>query len=251
MPSSQVTNIPTDRPRTRVLRRAVMVVAAVFLFLIGIAAVKVGPLLFEPNHYAGTPSIEQNASYRDQALLSRAWTLPAAAAYRRGGFEFQRNPSFCGPTSIANVARSLGLRIDQKQVIAGTRYEPWFGILLGGLTLDEAANLLALRLGRPVQTVRAPGLARFRMLLRRTNDPGVRIIANFHRGPLFGRGHGHLSPILGYLEREDRVLVGDVNADYRPFLVSSERLLQAIDTIDSETGRPRGLIVASGLEPQT
>jgi hypothetical protein len=247
MASSDVAVSP-GRPRRASVRRPILLaIAAVLLTLAGIAAARIGPLLFAPNRYAGTPSIEQTASYRDPGLLSRAWALPAAAAYRRGGFVYQSNPSFCGPASIANVIRSLGGRMNQEQVVANTRYEPWFGILLGGLTLDEAADLLALRLKRRVQPVRAPDLATFRALLRRSNDPSVRMIVNFHRGPLFGRGHGHLSPILGYLEREDLVLVGDVNADYRPFLVSSERLLGAMRPVDSETGQARGLIVASGL----
>lgn len=225
------------------VRRLLYAVGATLLALVLLAAVTIGPLLLEPNRYEGTPSIKLRPDYRDTALMRRAWSLPAAQAYRRGGFEYQRNPSFCGPASVANVLRSLGARADQGRVIDGTRYEPWFGILVGGLTLDELADLLRHRLGRPVQVVRDPTLVQFRALLRRANDPSVRVIANFHRGPLFGRGHGHFSPILGYLEREDLVLVGDVNDDYRPFLVSSERLWRATDTIDRETGRERGLLV--------
>ena len=75
------------------------------------------------------------------------------------------------------------------------------------------------------------------------NNPRYRIIANFHRGPLFGRGHGHFSPLLAYLPDRDLVLVGDVNAAYRPFLVSTDRLWRAVDTVDPETGKKRGLAV--------
>ena len=236
---------------SRLARRLAIALGVLLLALVGLAAVEIGPLLFAPNQYAGTPSIERNPVYRDAALLRRAWALPVALAYRRGGFEYQNNPSFCGPTSVANVLRSLGVSANQTDVIAGTRYDPWFGVLLGGLTLDQAADLLALRLDGPVQTARGLDAARFRTFLRRSNDPEVRIIANFHRGPLFGRGHGHLSPILGYLEREDLVLVGDVNAAYRPFLVPSEKLLAAINTIDDATGRGRGLIIANvGASPR-
>ncbi|HYD84443.1 MAG TPA: phytochelatin synthase family protein, partial [Opitutus sp.] len=55
-------------------------------------------------------------------------------------------------------------------------------------------------------------------------------------------GHGHISPILGYLPEEDLVFVGDVNARFRPFLVPSERLLEAMNTTDTSTGRSRGLL---------
>ena len=66
---------------------------------------------------------------------------------------------------------------------------------------------------------------------------------NFHRGPLFGIGHGHFSPILGYLADEDLVFVGEVNHDYMPFVVSSARLFDAMNTVDSASGLKRGLLV--------
>lgn len=233
------------RPPLRTfVRRLLILAAAAFAAFLVLVAVKIGPLLLAPNHYAGTPSIELRSDYRDPALMRRAWEFPVARQYRRGGFVFQRNPSFCGPASVANLLRSMGVRADQREVIDGTRFDPWFGVLIGGLTLDELAELLATRLDRPVRIARNASLPQFRALLRRSNDPSVRIIANFHRGPLFGRGHGHFSPILGYLEAEDLVLVGDVNRDYRPFLVSSERLWRATDTVDQETGLKRGLIIA-------
>jgi hypothetical protein len=78
--------------------------------------------------------------------------------------------------------------------------------------------------------------------LMRANDPARRYVVNFHRGPLFGRGHGHFSPILGYDLGHDLVFVGDVNREYRPFLVSSERLWNATNTLDSATGKNRGLL---------
>src|SRR3982751_5098647 len=53
------------------------------------------------------PSIKRDATYQDAALLERAWHLPVAATYQRRLF-FQPNGSVCGPTSVANVARSLG-----------------------------------------------------------------------------------------------------------------------------------------------
>lgn len=70
------------------------------------------------------------------------------------------------------------------------------------------------------------------------------MIVNFHRGPLFGRGHGHFSPVLGYLAERDLVLVGDVNADYKPYLVPVERLWRGVDTVDDATGKKRGLLIA-------
>ena len=60
--------------------------------------------------------------------------------------------------------------------------------------------------------------------------------------PLFGTGGGHHSSIGGYLEAEDLVFVLDVNASYQPWLVSTARLFEAMDTVDSASGEKRGLI---------
>jgi len=86
-------------------------------------------------------------------------------------------------------------------------------------------------------------LAAFRAAMREANDPSRRILVNFHRGPLFGTGGGHHSPIGAYLEHEDLVLVLDVNRAYQPWLVSTERLFEAVDTVDASSGQKRGLLV--------
>lgn len=235
-----------SRPRRSYVRRVLAVMLMAVLALIAIVAVKVAPLLLAPNEYQGTPSIEARADFRDPALILAAWALPVARTYRLRPFEYQDNQSFCGPASIANVLRSSGVEMKQHDVIDGTQYEPWFGILLGGMTLDEAARLLALRTHGRVGVVRDTTLPDFRRLMTLADDPSRRLIVNFHRGPMFGRGHGHFSPILGYLPARDLVLVGDVNKNYAgPYLVPTERLWHAVDTVDGETAKKRGLIIAT------
>jgi hypothetical protein len=228
----------------RLLRRILFVFLALLILLVGAATITIGPLLFAPNNYNGVPSIEARADYRPPALMKAAWDLPVSRAYARTPFEFQDNPSFCGPTSVANLLHSIGLPLTQHGVIQGTPYEPWFGVLIGGMTMDDLARLLAMRTGRRVLVVRDLTLPQFRRLMATANDPRRRMIANFHRGPMFGRGHGHFSPVLGYLAARDLVFVGDVNSHYRPYLAPVERLWRATDTIDSETGKERGIIVA-------
>lgn len=237
------------RARATLSRRIGIGALVVLALLLALCAATLGPLLLAPNRYAGTPSIEALPSYRAPAAMAAAWALPAARAYAARGIEFQRNPSFCAPASIATVLNSAGGRVTQSAVINDTRYEPWFGVLPGGMTLDEAADLLRLRSGAPVRVVRAADLAAFRAELRGANDPARRVIINFHRGPLFGRGHGHFSPVVGYLADRDLVLIGDVNADFRPFLVRSATLWRGVDTVDEATGRARGLIVMDLAAP--
>jgi hypothetical protein len=236
-----------DPPRS-FWRRPLGIFAIVLIVLAVLAGVYLRPLisyLLTPNQYAKVVSIERQASYRDPKAMAAAWSLPVARTYRRISYEFQGNQSFCGPTSLANVMHSLGDTSTQRGVIAGSRYDPWFGVLPGGMNLDELADLTQQRTRAPVTVVRDPTLGGFRSYMRMANDPARRIIANFHRGPLFGRGGGHFSPILGYLADRDLVLVGDVNMKYRPFLVSSERLWRAIETPDSATGKDRGLLVVN------
>ncbi len=217
-------------------------IAVLFVLLAGLFWYKIGR---DDPRYLKVASIEQRADFRDPALMRTAWALPVAARYTAIPYEYQDNPSYCGPTSAADVLHSMGRRIDQHQVINGTRFEPALGILLGGLTLDQEAALVHQRTGRPVSILRPAKLAEFRAAVARANDPAVREIVNFHRGPMFARGHGHFSPVLGYLADRDLVFVGDVNASYRPYLVPTARLFEAANTIDTTTGTSRGLLVVS------
>ena len=81
-----------------------------------------------------------------------------------------------------------------------------------------------------------------RELMKRTNDPTRRFLVNFQRGLLFGKGTGHHSPIAGWLEAEDLVFVLDVNEKFGPWLVPTERLFEAVDSIDTNTDKKRGLL---------
>jgi hypothetical protein len=78
--------------------------------------------------------------------------------------------------------------------------------------------------------------------LRRSNGDDRRTVVNFSRGPLFGSGGGHHSPLGGYLADEDLAFVLDVNASFGPWLVHTERLFEALNTTaDWSTGLTRGL----------
>jgi hypothetical protein len=80
----------------------------------------------------------------------------------------------------------------------------------------------------------------FRDELAHVNDPSRRYVINFTRAPIFGSGVGHHSPIGGYLEAEDLVLVLDVNEKFKPWLVERPRLYDAMNTVDGD--KKRGLL---------
>ncbi len=112
------------------------------------------------------------------------------------------------------------------------------------MSLDQLAQESAAKVpaGWQVRAVRPSNVDELRAELRATNDPTRRYVANFSRGPLFGRGGGHHSPIGGYLEAEDLAFVLDVNASYGPWLVGTAALFEAISTTaDWSTGQTRGL----------
>ncbi|MCP5426566.1 MAG: phytochelatin synthase [Gammaproteobacteria bacterium] len=188
-------------------------------------------------------SIAEKPYYQNPALLKRAWDLPVARRYKTD-FQYQINAAFCGPATLINLLASLG---DKGEYTQETIFEKsgvgyWKARILG-LTLDEMAQLI--QDNRPdlqVTVLRDLTLAEFRKLLPQTNDTRYRYLINFQRAPLFGVVVGHHSPIGGYLADQDLVFVLDVLSDYQPFLVPSERLFEAMNTVDSETKKKRGLL---------
>jgi hypothetical protein len=216
--------------------------AAVAVLLCG-GLVAAPALLFSDGvDYSHAASIKKTHEYQDGALMTRAWALPVAQIYQHDGVDYQHNGSFCGPTSAVNVLRSLGRSSDQAHVLDGTGTHPHFGMLFGGITLDRLADVVRAKSGKRVTVLRDLTLDQFRAEMARTNDPALRYIVNFHRGPLFAGGGGHHSPIGGYLAAEDLVLVVDVNEKYHPWLVPTARLFEAVDTFDKSAGKKRGLL---------
>jgi hypothetical protein len=219
-------------------RRRVLIALFVVLAVLGYFPLRA--TVFAPRF--DVPSIAATPQYHEASLMDRAWALPVAATFERRVVS-QTNGSVCGPASVANILRSLGASdMSQAKVIDGSGY-CWTGLCIPGLTLDELADLARKRTPKQVTVVRDLTLDELRAHLKRSNDPSRRYLVNFHRGLLFGKGTGHHSPIAGYLEAEDLVLVLDVNDKFGPWLVSSERLFRAMDSIDSSSGKKRGLLL--------
>ena len=133
---------------------------------------------------------------------------------------------------------------DQQTVLAGTDVSTFLGFLPGGITLDRLATVAQQRLGQNVTVLRDLDMTTFKENVRLSNDPSRRYVINFTRGPLFGTGGGHHSPIAGYLSDEDLVFVLDVNKKYGPWLVKPDRLYEAMNTVDRGAGKKRGMLLA-------
>ena len=88
----------------------VSIVLAVGGVGVGISRIKVRP-----------EAIELSVIHADDAV-ERAWKLPAAASFRHE-VSWQSNASLCGPSSLANVFRSLGEdATSETSVLADTRF---------------------------------------------------------------------------------------------------------------------------------
>jgi Phytochelatin synthase len=178
-------------------------------------------------------AIKASPTWQRRDVLEKAWALPVARLY--APLLSQGFTSICGPTSVANVLRSMGVR-------AGKNPLRGFGVRAMGLEqlAREAAEVVPP--GWTVSAVRPPTVEALRAQLVESNEPRLRLVTNFARAPLFGGGSGHHSPIGGYLEQEDLAFVLDVNAGFGPWLVSTERLFEAMNTVaDWSTGAKRGL----------
>jgi hypothetical protein len=187
-----------------------------------------------------SPEAIASSVTRTPALIEEAWALPVAASFEKR-LDYQSNVSFCGAASLANIFRSVGDgAVSESAVLEGTGM-CWIGVCPVGLTLDEVAVAARAHTKRKVTVVRDLSLEEFRAQMRLANDPKRRVLINFSRSPIFGAGAGHHSPIGGYLEDRDLVFVLDVNEAFGPWLIESERLYKAMDTMDG--AKKRGLLV--------
>ena len=222
----------------RRLKKALLALVLAIVLLFSALFVKVR--FFQPRF--DVVSIATLPPYQNAALLERAWSLPVARTFLHE-LDFQSNGSVCGPASVANVFRSLGEGpVTPRAVLEGTGKCP-LDFCFNGLTLDELAEMARSKSRRSVTVLRGLSLDEFRMHMRHTNDDNRRYLVNFQRGLLFGQGYGHHSPIAGYLEDRDLVFVLDVNAKFGPWLVSTERLYNAVSAPDTSNGKPRGLLL--------
>ncbi len=178
-------------------------------------------------------SIRSSDAFQRPALLEKAWALPVARLY--APLLSQNFTSICGPTSVANVLRSMQVP---------TARNPFRRFGVRAMSLDQLTHESSEVVPPPwsVGSVRPSSVEALRAELRASNATDRRYVINFSRAPLFGGGGGHHSPLGGFLEDEDLAFVLDVNASFGPWLVSAERLFEAMNTTaDWSTGRTRGL----------
>ncbi len=78
---------------------------------------------------------------------------------------------------------------------------------------------------------------------------GSVVLVSYSRGTLNQTGTGHFSPVGGYCEAQDLVLILDVaRFKYPPHWIPLALLFQAMQTIDPETSLSRGYLIISSSD---
>jgi hypothetical protein len=177
---------------------------------------------------------------------------PASADYQplMKTFETQRRPAFCGVASsvaVLNALHTSGPRLTQASFFADLPTE--LRVTFTGMTLQQLGEMLR-KHGAEVEIVFAADttLDAFRVVARENlSRAGDYLLVNYQRASLGQLGGGHISPLAAYSVATDRFLIFDVAAyRYPPTWVSAADLWNAMNTVDSTSGKTRGFVVIRG-----
>mmetsp|Transcript_5967 Transcript_5967/g.15356 ORF Transcript_5967/g.15356 Transcript_5967/m.15356 type:complete len:473 (+) Transcript_5967:117-1535(+) len=171
-------------------------------------------------------------------------------------FTTQAEPAYCGLTSLSMVLNALD--VDPRRKWKGVWR--WYDERLldccvsldvarqSGITMSELVCLAKCQgVGVDTHTFGTFTLDQFREMLKRacSQDKSF-IIASYSRKVLNQTGDGHFSPIGGYFQEKDLVLLLDVaRFKYPPHWVKTAVLYEAMSRPDSDCGKPRGFVVLS------
>lgn len=177
----------------------------------------------------------------------------------------QENLAFCGPASMAAILNSLPREArpvaPQLKPFAYFTQDTFFNQKTRAIKTREATLQSGLTLQQSTEMFRQFGVsadsfygdqlteASLRDLVTTAlGSPNTRLVVNFDRQVLGQLGRGHFSPVAAYDSATDSVLILDVaKFKYPPFWVSVGDLLNAMNTIDSDSGKSRGLIRVRAL----
>ena len=199
-----------------------------------------------------------NTSDGEQRLISAKLRQPFFAM--QPYVETQQNLAFCGPASIVAVMNSLGTpRPFDSHLFPYTFYtqdnifnadtqrvKSYVMVSTRGMTLAEiAAFFNALGVTATPHYADSLSIEQLRSLLKEAlAKPNARIVVNFNRKILAQEGAGHQSPLAAYDEASDSVLILDVaKFKYPPAWIPLGELLAAMQSVDSDSGKSRGLVV--------
>lgn len=177
-------------------------------------------------------------------------------------FVTQKNQAYCGVASIVMVLNALNILAP-----AAPEYKPYrvftqdnfFNlqtqkvlaadvVARQGMTLDQMGQLLVTYpVSAQVYHAGNLSLPQFRSLaLKNLQQRDNFLIVNYLRRAINQEKGGHISPLAAYNQASDRFLILDVSRyKYPPVWVRAADLWKAMNTVDSVSGKTRGLVVVS------
>jgi hypothetical protein len=199
-----------------------------------------------------------NTPQGEQRLISAKLREPFFAM--QPYVETQQNLAFCGPASIVAVMNSLGTPrpaesrlypynfYTQDNIFNGDtqRVKSYVMVSVRGMTLAEIASFFnALGVKATAHYADALNAEQLRTVIKSAlANPNARIVVNYNRKTLAQEGSGHQSPLAAYDEASDSVLMLDVaKFKYPPAWIPLADLLESMRTIDSDSGKSRGLVI--------
>jgi len=164
--------------------------------------------------------------------------------------------SHCGAASAVIVQNSLlpdaGLTQDNLFNEATSAIITQDTVYNIGFTLDELTRTITARSGLSAERFHAGtgaddhGYDAWIEALKAKRDaPDERLIVNYATGWLTKRKNsgGHFSPIAAYNEKENKVLVQEVNINRPAFWTDARELWDAMNQVDKVSGQTRGWII--------
>ncbi|KAI8843655.1 Phytochelatin synthase-domain-containing protein [Chytridium lagenaria] len=188
-----------------------------------------------------------------KSLFRRAITRPYMETYYPLSMHYttQSEPAYCGLTTLTMVLNTL--EVDPLRRWKGCWR--WFDedmlefcrpieeIRREGITLPEF-ECMARCNGLETVTKRADGVTKevfIDDIKKASKSRSEIMVVSYSRNSLNQTGTGHFSPIGGYDEEENKVLIFDVaRFKYPAYWVSVDLLWESIHPVDESTGKPRG-----------
>ncbi|MEJ2347441.1 MAG: phytochelatin synthase family protein [Gammaproteobacteria bacterium] len=210
---------------------------------------------------AQTPKVIYWNSPAGQKLRTH---IPADADYWRlmPTFAVQRTQTYCAVASAITVLNALPIKKPVDPIYAPYAFftqRDFFTpavrkvikpgtVLKQGMTREQLTDALRAA-GVSARSIAGDAFtdgSLRRLLKKALGSERQFVLANYYRKSLNQIGGGHWSVLAAYDPHSDRVLILDVaKYKYSPAWVTIAALRQAIDTIDTTSHKPRGLVIVA------
>ncbi len=239
--------------------RALKAIAASFLVVLATQGYALAQTLPVPSNLIALNSSEGEQLLLESKTRKDYWPLSLQ-------FVSQKNGAYCGVASGVMVLNALAVPAPSAPELGpyktftqenffneqNQKFLPAQVVSSKGMTLDQLGKLLE---AYPVKTAIYHGekssLEEFRKIGANVlQEPNNFVLVNYLRKTMGQEAGGHISPLAAYSEKTDRFLILDVSRyKYPPVWVKASELWNSMNTMDTDSGKTRGFVVVSALNP--